>query len=67
MVYDKEPKDVDEITAEMMDDPLLEVIITNKKTGKKEQGIIKLSSIPNYLYNYKLFEETGRLKKLMII
>ena len=67
LVYDKEPKDVDEITAEMMDDPLLEVIITNKKTGKKEQGIIKLSSIPNYLYNYKLFEETGRLKKLMII
>ena len=35
--------------------------------GVVPDGDIKLSSLPNYVQNYQLFEELIRIKKMMII
>jgi hypothetical protein len=47
--------------------PTIEIEFINKKSNKKEVGNIKLSSLPNYVQNYQLFEELTRIKKMMII
>jgi hypothetical protein len=47
--------------------PTIEIEFINKKSNKKEVGNIPLSSLPNYVQNYQLFEELTRIKKMMII
>jgi len=50
---------------ELLKDPIIKIRLVNKKTNKTEVGDIKLSSLPNYVHNYQLFEETNRIKKLL--
>lgn len=66
LVDEKLPTNMgDDITQEMIDDPTIAVRIIDNKTGKKEEGNVKLSSLPNYMYNYQLFESLKRIKRIM--
>ena len=57
----EEYKNIDKLIV----DPIIKIKLTNKKTNKVEVGNIKLSSLPNYVNNYQLFEELTRIKKLL--
>jgi len=66
LVDEKLPENMgDDITQEMIDDPSIAVRIIDNKTGKKEEGNVKLSSLPNYMYNYQLFESLKKIKMIM--
>lgn len=67
IILEKTPEEFDEITPQMIEDPTIKIEFINKKSNKKEIGNIKLSSLPNYVQNYQLFEELTRIKKMMII
>jgi hypothetical protein len=66
-ILEKTPEEFDEMTPQMIEDPTIKIEFINKKSNKKEVGNIKLSSLPNYVQNYQLFEELTRIKKMMII
>ena len=66
-ILEKTPEEFDEMTPQMIEDPTIKIEFINKKSNKKEVGNIPLSSLPNYVQNYQLFEELIRIKKMMII
>jgi hypothetical protein len=66
-ILEKTPEEFDEMTPQMIEDPTIKIEFINKKSNKKEVGNIPLSSLPNYVQNYQLFEELTRIKKMMII
>ena len=65
-ILEKTPEEFDKITPQMIEDPTIKIEFINKKSNKKEIGNIKLSSLPNYVQNYQLFEQLTRIKKMMI-
>ena len=39
--------------------------LTDKKTSKSHDGYVRIKDIPSYFTNYKLFEQTSRIKSLI--
>jgi len=66
-IEDKFPDYDKGFSEELFKDPIIKIRLVNKKTNKTEVGNIKLSSLPNYVQNYQLFEQTNRIKKMMTI
>ena len=50
---------------EDIDDPEIEVLLYDKQNDKRFKGNIKLSSLPNYMFNYQLFEIRKTIRKII--
>lgn len=46
-------------------DGTIYIELTNKETGKKREGWVKIESLPTHFRNYKLFESLIRFKELL--
>ncbi len=64
-ILDRLPLDLDD--EDQLKDPTITIKLINKKTGKEETGNVLLSSLPNYVNNYQLFDEVKRFKELFTL